>query len=161
MQLARCKDKPRKRIKFSRSTNGCFGCRQQKVKCDETLPTCLRCIASQRECRFPERTKTRSSSPTRIEPVLPEEGNKQSTGPSQTESTITPAVPVASDPFSTLEPFAVDLESLLASVTGPENVNGGNVGSDWFDWDMTMPIAPASQPVEAVSAQLDYSNPQG
>ena len=46
-------DAPRKRIKFTRSTKGCLGCRQHKVKCDETLPTCLRCVASQRACEYP------------------------------------------------------------------------------------------------------------
>ncbi|RSH82889.1 hypothetical protein EHS25_005879 [Saitozyma podzolica] len=47
-------DGPRKRVKYSRSTNGCLGCRKQKVKCDETTPVCLRCVAAQRACEYPE-----------------------------------------------------------------------------------------------------------
>lgn len=46
-------NQPRKRVKFSRSTKGCLACRQHKVKCDETTPTCLRCVAGQRECEYP------------------------------------------------------------------------------------------------------------
>lgn len=29
-----------------------MACRRQKVKCDETLPACLRCVAGQRECDY-------------------------------------------------------------------------------------------------------------
>ncbi|GFZ52220.1 hypothetical protein JCM24511_09993 [Saitozyma sp. JCM 24511] len=47
-------DGARKRVKYSRSTNGCLGCRKQKVKCDETTPVCLRCVAAQRTCEYPE-----------------------------------------------------------------------------------------------------------
>ncbi|ORX39448.1 fungal-specific transcription factor domain-domain-containing protein [Kockovaella imperatae] len=45
--------KGRKAIRFSRSTTGCLACRKSKVKCDETVPVCLRCVASQRECHYP------------------------------------------------------------------------------------------------------------
>lgn len=31
---------------------GCLACRKHKVKCDETLPTCLRCVAAQRNCDY-------------------------------------------------------------------------------------------------------------
>ena len=43
----------RKRPRFTRSTAGCLGCRKQKVKCDESRPTCLKCIAAERECVWP------------------------------------------------------------------------------------------------------------
>lgn len=43
----------RKRPRFSRSTAGCLLCRKQKVKCDETKPSCFKCIAAERECVWP------------------------------------------------------------------------------------------------------------
>ncbi|KAK8846872.1 hypothetical protein IAR55_005962 [Kwoniella newhampshirensis] len=43
----------RKKLKYTRSTTGCLACRSHKVKCDETIPACLRCVASQRECEYP------------------------------------------------------------------------------------------------------------
>ena len=46
-------ERPRKRVKFRRTTTGCLSCRQHKVKCDETLPACLRCVAAQRICEYP------------------------------------------------------------------------------------------------------------
>ncbi|OCF32134.1 hypothetical protein I316_06290 [Kwoniella heveanensis BCC8398] len=42
-----------KKLKYTRSTSGCLACRSHKVKCDETLPACLRCIAAQRTCEYP------------------------------------------------------------------------------------------------------------
>ncbi|WVQ84847.1 hypothetical protein IAT38_007004 [Cryptococcus sp. DSM 104549] len=47
------------KLKFSRTTTGCRACRKHKVKCDETIPTCLRCVASQRECEYPPKTEGR------------------------------------------------------------------------------------------------------
>jgi hypothetical protein len=43
---------PRKRS-YTRSTRGCWGCRESKVKCDETMPSCRRCSANHRSCRWP------------------------------------------------------------------------------------------------------------
>lgn len=39
----------------------------------------------------------------------------------------------------------MDLESLLASVVPPGEVEGGVVGAEWFDWD-ALPLAPETQP---------------
>jgi len=39
--------------KKSRSKNGCLMCRQRRVKCDQTHPTCGNCIKGKRECRWP------------------------------------------------------------------------------------------------------------
>ncbi|KAI5955165.1 ARG83 [Candida jiufengensis] len=36
--------------KRGRTFNGCWTCRQRKVKCDLTKPNCLRCLKSKREC---------------------------------------------------------------------------------------------------------------
>jgi hypothetical protein len=44
----------RTRTRYTRSTRGCFTCRSAKVKCDETLPTCLRCQMNRRECEWPD-----------------------------------------------------------------------------------------------------------
>ena len=44
----------RRAVRFTRSTTGCLSCRKSKVKCDETVPVCLRCVASQRECQYPK-----------------------------------------------------------------------------------------------------------
>ncbi|WWD22184.1 hypothetical protein CI109_106675 [Kwoniella shandongensis] len=43
----------RRKLKYTRSTTGCLSCRSHKVKCDETIPACLRCVASQRGCEYP------------------------------------------------------------------------------------------------------------
>ena len=47
-------DAKRQRLRYKRSTRGCFTCRTAKVKCDETTPTCLRCKMNQRSCEWPD-----------------------------------------------------------------------------------------------------------
>jgi hypothetical protein len=47
-------DVKRQRLRYKRSTRGCFTCRTAKVKCDETTPTCLRCKMNQRLCEWPD-----------------------------------------------------------------------------------------------------------
>ncbi|KAH8800598.1 hypothetical protein F5884DRAFT_757452 [Xylogone sp. PMI_703] len=41
----------RKRAGRPKSRTGCSTCRERRVKCDETIPTCRRCQSSGRECR--------------------------------------------------------------------------------------------------------------
>uniref|UniRef100_A0A8H7K7E9 Zn(2)-C6 fungal-type domain-containing protein n=1 Tax=Bionectria ochroleuca TaxID=29856 RepID=A0A8H7K7E9_BIOOC len=42
----------RRRQKFARSRNGCFTCKQRKVKCDELRPTCSHCERLNIECKW-------------------------------------------------------------------------------------------------------------
>jgi len=44
----------RKRPKYTRSKTGCLTCRVKKIKCDETKPSCSRCVHAQRDCTWPE-----------------------------------------------------------------------------------------------------------
>ncbi|PWN38598.1 uncharacterized protein FA14DRAFT_188543 [Meira miltonrushii] len=37
--------------RYTRSRGGCFTCKRRKLKCDETRPTCQRCVTESRECR--------------------------------------------------------------------------------------------------------------
>lgn len=40
-------------VKHRRTRNGCFTCRNRRVKCDEARPVCDRCRKGNRECEFP------------------------------------------------------------------------------------------------------------
>jgi hypothetical protein len=148
LQLAQKENRPRKRVKYSRSTNGCFGCRQQKVKCDETTPTCLRCIASQRECRFPETNKIPSRSP-----APSTEGQSQTASQQPVNSTTesdSPTLNQASDvdaPGSDEPPFMLDLDSLLGPVLPHESSEGPVPGTEWINWDLALPPMPTTQPL--------------
>ncbi|KZT43627.1 hypothetical protein SISSUDRAFT_611897 [Sistotremastrum suecicum HHB10207 ss-3] len=53
------KEPMRKRPKYTRSKTGCLTCRQKKVKCDETKPSCTRCTQGQRDCTWPENVPPR------------------------------------------------------------------------------------------------------
>lgn len=44
-------------IKHRRTRNGCFTCRNRRVKCDEVRPTCERCRKGSRHCEFPPPVK--------------------------------------------------------------------------------------------------------
>ncbi|KAI0027707.1 hypothetical protein K488DRAFT_90541 [Vararia minispora EC-137] len=41
----------RRRPKYTRSRTGCWTCRQKKVKCDETKPSCTRCVHTKKLVR--------------------------------------------------------------------------------------------------------------
>ncbi|OTB04465.1 hypothetical protein M426DRAFT_154851 [Hypoxylon sp. CI-4A] len=42
----------RARRTHRKSRNGCIGCKQRHIKCDETLPSCINCSTSDRTCSF-------------------------------------------------------------------------------------------------------------
>ncbi|KGQ08224.1 hypothetical protein BBAD15_g6464 [Beauveria bassiana D1-5] len=43
----------RKKAWAPRSRRGCYTCRSRRIKCDEHLPVCNKCLASDRACRYP------------------------------------------------------------------------------------------------------------
>ncbi|KAF2684363.1 hypothetical protein K458DRAFT_302760 [Lentithecium fluviatile CBS 122367] len=45
---------PGDHVKHRRTRSGCYTCRQRRVKCDETHPTCERCRKGNRDCVYPE-----------------------------------------------------------------------------------------------------------
>lgn len=56
--------KPRMRRYHSKSRNGCQGCKETHIKCDESKPKCQNCLSRNRVCVYPEPSllKTRKSS---------------------------------------------------------------------------------------------------
>ncbi|WVR07883.1 hypothetical protein IAU60_004926 [Kwoniella sp. DSM 27419] len=78
-----------KKLKYTRSTTGCLACRTHKVKCDETYPACLRCVAGQRECQYPspkdKGRKRKSSTKDSAEPSPPD-GSDRDKRPRQSQS---------------------------------------------------------------------------
>ncbi|KAK8147148.1 hypothetical protein G3M48_002045 [Beauveria asiatica] len=44
----------RKKAWAPRSRRGCYTCRSRRIKCDEHLPVCNKCLASGRACRYPD-----------------------------------------------------------------------------------------------------------
>src|ERR1700760_27139 len=65
-----------------RSGSGCWTCKQSKVRCDEQLPVCKRCVRLQRHCDYVPRPRKPYSRRARLEvhdkAVLerPEDGRK-------------------------------------------------------------------------------------
>ncbi|KAI0062898.1 hypothetical protein BV25DRAFT_1824938 [Artomyces pyxidatus] len=53
----------RRRPKYTRSKTGCMTCRVKKIKCDETKPSCIRCVHGQRDCTWPEGVPQRKKPP--------------------------------------------------------------------------------------------------
>ncbi|EIM79181.1 uncharacterized protein STEHIDRAFT_143311 [Stereum hirsutum FP-91666 SS1] len=51
----------RKRPKYTRSKLGCLTCRVKKIKCDETKPSCNRCVSGSRECTWPQEVPRKKS----------------------------------------------------------------------------------------------------
>ncbi|CAF3545754.1 unnamed protein product [Fusarium graminearum] len=41
-----------KRISAPKSRNGCVACKRMRVKCDETKPTCTKCLKANRSCQY-------------------------------------------------------------------------------------------------------------
>ncbi|KAG7114222.1 Lysine biosynthesis regulatory protein LYS14 like [Verticillium longisporum] len=55
-----------KKRKYSPKTRaGCVSCKQRRVKCDETQPTCLRCRRNQRACLYDKTPLTSGRDPRR------------------------------------------------------------------------------------------------
>ncbi|KAL1296971.1 hypothetical protein AAFC00_004570 [Neodothiora populina] len=52
-------------VKHRRTRSGCYTCRQRRVKCDESHPTCERCRKGKRECVYPELTAPSSAKASR------------------------------------------------------------------------------------------------
>jgi len=129
-----------KRVKFSRSTNGCLACRQQKVKCDETQPICLRCVAGQKNCEYPQKAR-KSSTPTS------EQGRKSSEDTRPLTSGSTDVVSTAheetlasaSEPQTTtntmqsLDATALEFNSLPISPVDRFASLGRDVTAGWSD----------------------------
>ena len=44
--------KPRKKQSIARSRRACLGCRTKKLKCDETKPSCSRCVEKGLSCNY-------------------------------------------------------------------------------------------------------------
>lgn len=65
----------RQRTRHTRSTRGCFTCRASKVKCDENMPTCLRCMMSSRQCRWPTADQLAHPRKNRREKRVPNSGS--------------------------------------------------------------------------------------
>jgi hypothetical protein len=152
--------RPAKRFKFSRSTNGCLACRQQKVKCDETRPMCLRCVAGQKDCEYPQKAR-KTSAPTSETCSKNGEDTEVPSGESvKTVSVPEPTsaphdisqaqAPNNSGGTQSLDAAVLDFSSLLMSPTdafatltndaaGSGNVNGMALG-DWCVQD----VAPLS-----------------
>ncbi|OAA68302.1 c6 zinc finger domain containing protein [Niveomyces insectorum RCEF 264] len=42
----------KRRRPHKKSRGGCLGCKQRRVKCDQAMPTCLRCRRNQRDCVY-------------------------------------------------------------------------------------------------------------
>ncbi|KAK5119621.1 hypothetical protein LTR85_007450 [Meristemomyces frigidus] len=67
-------------VKHRRTRSGCYTCRQRRVKCDESHPTCDRCRKGKRECTYPG-TPTSSSKTLRnptVKGSLPDSGSSPS-----------------------------------------------------------------------------------
>ena len=47
-----------------KSRHGCRVCKQRHIKCDESKPSCLNCLAVERKCSFPDTAPTQLSSPS-------------------------------------------------------------------------------------------------
>jgi Fungal specific transcription factor domain/Fungal Zn(2)-Cys(6) binuclear cluster domain len=68
-------------VKHRRTRNGCFTCRNRRVKCDEARPICDRCRKGNRQCEFPPPIKpskrkhrpSASQSTSRTTTALPED----------------------------------------------------------------------------------------
>ncbi|KAH8898878.1 hypothetical protein GQ53DRAFT_802337 [Thozetella sp. PMI_491] len=53
----------RRRRQHTKDKLGCTPCKQKRVKCDQRLPTCLRCSRNQRECVYEEVPPTNEDLP--------------------------------------------------------------------------------------------------
>ncbi|OOQ84050.1 putative C6 finger domain protein [Penicillium brasilianum] len=51
--------RPKQRISHTKSRNGCYKCKQRRVKCDEERPTCGACFIRGEDCVFPNVGGTR------------------------------------------------------------------------------------------------------
>ncbi|KAJ5934274.1 hypothetical protein N7466_003821 [Penicillium verhagenii] len=51
--------RPKRRIRHTKSRNGCFPCKNRRVKCDEERPICGACFVRNDECTFPPQQETR------------------------------------------------------------------------------------------------------
>ncbi|KAL4902334.1 hypothetical protein BDW74DRAFT_180836 [Aspergillus multicolor] len=67
---AQAKFRPRRRHRKSR--NGCAECKRRRIKCDETKPSCSRCILTMQKCIYAS-----TSPPTHL-PAAPEHTRSQS-----------------------------------------------------------------------------------
>ncbi|KAJ5160510.1 C6 finger domain protein [Penicillium canariense] len=56
---ARSRFRPKQRISHTKSRNGCYTCKQRRVKCDEERPTCSACRVRGDDCVFPNPGGTR------------------------------------------------------------------------------------------------------
>ncbi|KAJ5370268.1 C6 finger domain protein [Penicillium cataractarum] len=63
--------RPKQRISHTKSRNGCYTCKQRRVKCDEERPTCGACFVRGEDCVFPNPGGTRDL--RRRQPPLPRE----------------------------------------------------------------------------------------
>ncbi|KAF3385543.1 Protein RTM1 [Penicillium rolfsii] len=65
---AKLRVRPKQRISHTKSRNGCYTCKQRRVKCDEERPTCGSCLIRGEECVFPNPVGTRDQ---RRRPPIP------------------------------------------------------------------------------------------
>ncbi|KAF2223746.1 hypothetical protein BDZ85DRAFT_273907 [Elsinoe ampelina] len=66
-------------VKHKRTRSGCYTCRQRRVKCDETHPTCERCRKGKRECVYPDPSSLKPTrDPSKIRSVPADSGSNTS-----------------------------------------------------------------------------------
>jgi Fungal specific transcription factor domain/Fungal Zn(2)-Cys(6) binuclear cluster domain len=81
-------------VKHRRTRNGCFTCRNRRVKCDEARPICDRCRKGNRQCEFPPPVKPskRKHRPSGSQTIprtadASEDGDRRSKAPESVGST--------------------------------------------------------------------------
>ncbi|EEA26718.1 hypothetical protein TMatcc_004997 [Talaromyces marneffei ATCC 18224] len=69
--------RPKHRIRHTKSRNGCYTCKQRRVKCDEELPMCGACLVRGEDCVYPSPGGTRDQRP-RQRPISRERPSAES-----------------------------------------------------------------------------------
>lgn len=143
----------RKRQKrYTRSRGGCFTCKRRKLKCDETRPTCQRCVTESREClgyAIIDSTPESEGSFSADVVVNHVQSYQATAKPSQT-------VPAEVMPTFMSYPTINDgqqqsFDSLLSSVWN--EVLDGQMSIDW-NWMNTQPIRSPSSDAQVPTPSL-------
>ncbi|KAJ1337220.1 transcriptional activator protein UGA3 [Microdochium nivale] len=95
------------RRKHNKSRTGCKQCKQRRVKCDETLPSCQRCAGAARPCSLADTTPLSVLRPSCSPALLPPPASVSSRSTSRTADSDTgPTTPASVDCAATTPPVS-------------------------------------------------------
>ncbi|GAB1316948.1 Sterol uptake control protein 2 [Madurella fahalii] len=125
-----------KRKHHTKDHLGCSSCKQRRIKCDKTRPTCLRCIRAQRNCQYRatvRRQQLSDGSSTAIAGLVP----ASSCATTIVESILGPLVKAQGLPNASRNATPVNI--LLSHITSAQGsgVFGPMIPLDPSIWDLS------------------------